>query len=370
MGWRSSWLALGLGLLLGTSSLHAEVLIGVAAPLTGPNAWVGEQTERGVGLAVADLNAEGGVLGQRAEIVLADDYCDGQQAVATANKLVAAGVAVVIGHPCSGAAIPASKVYADAGIPMISDGATNPQLTDQGGPTVFRVCGRDDRQGAMAADYLAERWGDRRIAILHDGQTYGQGLAAETRRQLNEGGRVEALFQGIDPGRTDYFPLVSALQAEEIDVAYFGGYAPEAGLILRQARSIGYDLQLVTGDGVVTEDFWLIAGPAAEGTRSTSFAEPTDRPGAKEVVAGFRAQGYEPVGNTLYTYAAVQAWAQAVAAAGTTDADALIEALRNLELDTVLGAIGFDAKGDVTGFDPFTWYVWTDGRYVPKDLTD
>ena len=145
-------LIVALAATFGTVSVgHAEILIGLAAPLTGPNAWLAEQTERGVALAVADLNAAGGVLGQQVEVVTADDYCDGEQAVAAANKLVAVGVVFVAGNPCSGAAIPASEVHAAAGILMISNAATNPVLTERGLDNVFRVVGRDDQQGTIAA---------------------------------------------------------------------------------------------------------------------------------------------------------------------------------------------------------------------------
>jgi branched-chain amino acid transport system substrate-binding protein len=164
---------------------RAEIKIGMAGPLTGPNAWLGEQTQRGVDLAVADLNSAGGVLGQQVEVVTADDYCDGEQAVAAANKLVAAGVVLVAGHQCSGAAIPASEVYAAAGILMISNAATNPMLTERGLDNIFRVVGRDDQQGTIAGNYLSDRWGDKNIAIVHDGEAYGRGLAEETKKQLN-----------------------------------------------------------------------------------------------------------------------------------------------------------------------------------------
>lgn len=163
---------------LTSASAAAEVLIGLAASLTGPMAWLGEQHERAVEIAVAEINDAGGLLGQPVEVVNADDYCDGEQAVAAAHKLVAAGVTVVVGHGCSGAAIPASRVYEAAGIVMISYAATNPKLTDQGFRHIFRMVARDTLQGEMAAAYLAEHRADRRIAILHDGEGYGRGLAA------------------------------------------------------------------------------------------------------------------------------------------------------------------------------------------------
>jgi branched-chain amino acid transport system substrate-binding protein len=164
---------------------RAEVLIGLAAPLTGPLAWLGEQHQRPVEMAVAEINAAGGLLGQPLAIVTADDFCDGEQAVAAADKLAAAGVAVVIGHGCSGAAIPASAVYEAAGMVMISHAATNPKLTAQGFHHIFRMVAQDTLQGEMAAAYLAAHHGGRPIAILHDGQGYGQGLAEMTRQELN-----------------------------------------------------------------------------------------------------------------------------------------------------------------------------------------
>jgi branched-chain amino acid transport system substrate-binding protein len=359
-------LIVALAAAFGTASLvHAEILIGMAGPLTGPNAWLGEQTERGVALAVVDLNAAGGVLGQQVEVVTADDYCDAEQAVAAANKLVAVGVVFVAGHPCSGAAIPASQVHAAAGILMISNAATNPLLTERGLDNVFRVVGRDDQQGSIAGDYLADSWGAKSIAIAHDGEAYGRGLAEETRRQLNARGVPEALFTEITPGNADYGELVAKLSAVGADVLYYGGYAPEAGLIIRQARNAGDDVQLVVGDGVSSEDFWLIAGPAGAGTLMTMWPDARHNPEAAQVVAKFRAANFEPLGGTLNGYAIIQTWAQAVEQAGTFELKPLTQTLRSTQFDTVLGTIGFDAKGDVTGYDTFAWYVWQGGEYAP-----
>ena len=340
----------------------------MAGPLTGPNAWLGEQTERGVNLAVANINEAGGILGQQVEVVTADDYCDGEQAVAAANKLVAAGVVLVAGHQCSGAAIPASKVYAAADILMISNAATNPLLTEQGFNNVFRVIGRDDQQGMIAGNYLADRWGDKNIAIVHDGEVYGRGLAEEIKKQLNVRGVREVLFTEITPDEVDYGALIAQLSAVGAHVLYYGGYAPEAALIIRQARDAGDDLQLVVGDGVSSEDFWVIAGSAGEGTLMTLFPDARVNPEAAEVVARFRAVGYEPAGGATMTgYAVIQAWADAVNEAGSLEPEAVANALRSQHFETVLGTIGFDDKGDVTGYDTFAWYVWKDGGYAPVD---
>ncbi len=360
-------LAAGALMLVGSGAARAEVVIGVAAPLTGPHAWSGEETKRGAEMAVADFNAKGGVLGQTVRLITADDACDPEQAVAVANKLVAEGVVLVVGHVCSGASIPAAKVYEAAGIPMISPASTNPALTDEGHPNVFRVIGRDDHQGVVAGNYLADRWGDEEIAILHDNQVYGEGLAARTREQLNARGVGEAMYRGFTAGERDYSDLIAAMRAEGIDVAYIGGYPTEVGLILRQARDQGYDLRLVSGDSLANDEFWLITGPAGEGTLFTFSDDPRRKPEAAPVVERFRAQGVEPEGYTLHTYAAIEAWAQAVEEAGTLDSQAVAEVLRGGKFDTVLGRIGFDEKGDITGTEPFVWYVWQDGEYVPAD---
>jgi branched-chain amino acid transport system substrate-binding protein len=342
---------------------RAEVLIGLAAPLTGPMGWAGGETERGAKLAVADLNAKGGLLGEQIEMITADDYCDGEQAVAAANKLVADGVVAVFGHQCSGAAIPASKIYAAAAVLMISNFATNPELTEQGLQNVARVVGRDDVQGKMGADLLAERWRDKAIGILHDGEAYGKGLAQETKKRLNDHGVVEVMFEAIEPLAVDYWDVVQKMRSKGVEVLYYGGYASEAALIVRQAREHGYELQLVAGDGIGQEDFGLIAGPASDGTLMTGVPDASANPTATKVL-----EGTGPGDQSAFTaYAAVQVWAQAVEIVDSFETGAVAEALRTHEFDTVLGRIGFDAKGDVTGYDTFVWYVWKDGKYVRVD---
>jgi branched-chain amino acid transport system substrate-binding protein len=343
---------------------QAEVRIGLATPLTGPMAWSGAVTEQSAEFAVADLNARGGVLGEQIEMITADDYCDGEQAVAAANKLVAAGVVAVFGHQCSGAAIPASKVYDTADMVMFAHAATNPKLTEQGFANVFRLVGRDDLQGRIAGDLLAEHWGNKPIAILHDGQAYGKGIAEETKKQLNEGGIAEAMFEAIEPGKADYWDVVQKMRAMGIEVLYYGGYQQEAALIIRQAREHGYQLQLVAGDGIGNADFGLIAGPASNGTLMSNAPQP-DTWEARDLSARFSPD--VEAGADLKPYAAVQAWAQAVEIAGTFETKAVAEALRSHEFVTVLGRIGFDAKGDVTGYRTFVWYVWKDGKYAPVE---
>jgi branched-chain amino acid transport system substrate-binding protein len=348
-------------------SARADVLIGLAGPITGKEAWYGAQMESGATQAVADLNAKGGVLGQRVELIVADDYCDPEQAVAAANKLVSDGAIFVVGHFCSGASIPASEIYAAAGVLMISPASSNPKLTELGRANVFRVMFRDDAVGIVAGNYLADHWPDKKIAILHDNTVYGRGLAEETKKQLNHRGLTEALYQSYIPGGNNYGAEVDQLQTADIGVLYVGGYPTEIALMARAARDRGYPVQVVSGISLASEDFGLIAGAGADGTLFIDNPDPRRRPEAAPVVERFRASGVEPEGYTLYAYATVQVWAQAAEKAGSLALPAMITALREHQFDTVMGPIDFDDKGDLTVQNP-VWYVWhADGTYVPLE---
>jgi branched-chain amino acid transport system substrate-binding protein len=235
MVWARILLAAGFAAFFVPLPADAEVRIGAAAPLTGPNSWGGEQNERGVTMAVAEINQAGGLLGEPIGLIVADDYCDAEQGVAAARKLIADGVVFVAGHGCSGAAIPASALYQEAGIIMISPSATNPKLTEQGFSNVFRVVDRDTEQARLAGYYLAEQWADAKIAILHDGTVYGRGLAEQTRTQLNGRGVKETQFGEIVPGQPEYIETVTALEKAGIEVLFYGGYTAEAALIASRA---------------------------------------------------------------------------------------------------------------------------------------
>jgi branched-chain amino acid transport system substrate-binding protein len=341
---------------------QAELKIATAGPMTGPYASFGDQMARGAKMAVADINAAGGVLGQQLSLAIGDDACDPKQAVAVANKFVADGVVYVAGHFCSGSSIPASKVYEEESVLQISPASTNPKLTEEGGDNVFRVCGRDDQQGIVAGNMLADEFGGKKIAILHDKTAYGKGLADETKKQLNSRGIKEAMYEAYTAQEKDYTAVVSKMKAAGIDVFYVGGYHTEAGLMIRQAREQGYGVQLVSGDALVTDEFWKITGDSGQGTLMTFSPDPRKNPDAAPVVAKFKAQNYDPEGYTLYTYGAIQAWAQAVEKAGSTDLEKVIATLRTNKFNTVLGQIGFDMKGDVTA-PGYVWYVWDKGKY-------
>jgi branched-chain amino acid transport system substrate-binding protein len=221
-------LALALIAVAAVSPARSEVLVGVASAMTGRLAWIGEQAQRGAELVVADINAAGGVLDQQVRLIAADDFCDPEQAVAAARKLIGDGVRLVVGHYCSGASIPASKVYEEAGVLQISPGSTSPILTEQGRSNVFRVIGRDDAQGVVAGNYLADKWSGKKIAILHDGTTYGTGLADETRKQLHKRGIAEALYQSYATGKPDYSVEVGALRKADITSSILAAITPRS----------------------------------------------------------------------------------------------------------------------------------------------
>ena len=348
--------------ILAAQAARADIEIATAGPITGQYATFGAQMKAGAEQAVADINAAGGVLGQKLVLTVGDDACDPKQAVAVANQMVNKGVVFMAGHFCSGSSIPASKVYEEEGILQISPASTNPALTEEGGDNVFRVCGRDDQQGQVAGAFLAETFASRKIAIVHDKTAYGKGLADETRKALNAEGMTEALYEAYTAGEKDYSALVSKLKQNKIDVLYVGGYHTEAGLMVRQMREQGMATQLVSGDALVTDEYWSITGAAGEGTLMTFSPDPRKNPAAAPVVKAFRDRGIEPEGYVLYTYGAIQAFAQAAERAGSTDLDGLIETLRTGTFDTVLGTIGFDMTGDVTA-PGYVFYEWKDGAY-------
>jgi branched-chain amino acid transport system substrate-binding protein len=345
-------------------STHAEVRIGAAGPVTGNNDWIGEQMLHGVEAAVEDLNAHG-VLGQRVVVVPGNDACDAEQGVAVARKLVADGVVFVSGHVCSGAAIPASAVYEAHDVLNIAPTASNPRLTEQGFTKVFRLVGRDDQQGEFAAGFITARWSGKRIALVHDSQAYGQGLVEQVKLALNARDVREVALESVRPGQVDFGPLLARLAEVGAEIVYYGGYPSEAGLLVRQARMEGHAFQLVSGDSLYTEQFGLLGGEAAEGVIFSSYPDARHNPEAAEAVARLRAAGFEPEGLTLYHYASVQVWAQAAEKAGTFVGGDLAAVLRRERFPTVLGLVGFDAKGDVTGVAGFAWYVWRGGTYVP-----
>jgi branched-chain amino acid transport system substrate-binding protein len=364
-GFTKSLLAASALVALTAGGAQAEIVIATAGPMTGQYAIFGDQMKRGAEMAVKDINEAGGVLGEELVLEIGDDACDPKQAVAVANQMVNAGVALVAGHFCSGSSIPASAVYNEEGILQISPASTNPQLTEQGLDNVFRVCGRDDQQGSYAADYVVDNNVGSKIAVLHDKTPYGKGLADEFKKQLNARGVEETMYEAITAGDRDFTALITKMKEAGVDLIYLGGYHTEAGLIARQASEQGIDATMMSGDALVTDEYWSITGDTGQGTLMTFSPDPRKNEAAAPVVAEFQAAGYDPEGYTLYTYAAIQVWAQAAEKAGSTDLDAVIEALHGNQFETVLGTISFDEKGDVEG-STYVMYEWADGQYAEK----
>jgi branched-chain amino acid transport system substrate-binding protein len=348
-------------LALSATAAEAQVRIATAGPMAGQYAASGAEMRAGAELAVADINAAGGVLGQPLVLEISDDGCDTRQAVSIARNLVTRGVRFVAGHFCSASSIAAAKVYAEEGVLMISPASTNPRLTEEGRWNTFRVSNRDDRQGEVAASFIARTFPGQRVAILHDGSAFGSGLADAARAGLNAAGQREALHEAFAPGERDHSALVSQLREAGIEVVHIGGYHTDAGLIVRQMRERGLGAVVIGSDALATDEFWRITGPAGEGTLLTVAPDPRERPPAAEAVARFRARNIEPKGHVLHTYAAIQVWAAAANRAGTTDPRRVAAMLASGgPWRSVLGPIGFDASGDVTVPD-YVVKTWRNG---------
>jgi branched-chain amino acid transport system substrate-binding protein len=359
------WLAaLAFGIACAGQAWAQDITIGLGGPMTGGESSFGRQMRNGAEQAVADINAAGGVLGQKLKLEIGDDACDAAQAKTVAEKFVALQVPFVAGHYCSSASIPASDIYAQGNVLQITPASTNPAFTERHLWNTFRVCGRDDQQGAVAGDYLAKNYKSKNIAVIHDNGVYGKGLVNEIKRALNRAGIKQLRYEtAYNKGDKDFAALVAGLKSNSVDIAYVGGYHQEIGLLLRQMREQGLKTVLMTGDSLADKEFASIAGPAAEGALFTFGPDPRKRASAAAIMKTFKDKNIDPEGFTLYTYAAVQVWAQAVAKAGTIDPKKVAAIIRSGRWDTVLGRLSYTANGDITILD-YEIYKWgRDGKY-------
>jgi branched-chain amino acid transport system substrate-binding protein len=348
--------------LIGMSPVRADITIGLASSFTGSNAFFGEQMKRGADQAIADINAAGGVNGLKLILQIGDDVCDPKQAVAVANNFTSHGIKYVVGHACSSASIPASKVYNEEGVMMITPVSTNPALTEAGFKNVFRTCGRDDQQGTVDGQYILDHYRGKKIAIAHDQSAWGRGLADQLKKTINAAGVEETLFEAFTPGERDYSSFVSRLKQSGIEVVFLGGYFTEVGLITRQMKEQGAKIQIIGGDALVTNQLWSVAGNAAEGLLMSFGPDARKMADAKPAIEAIRKSGFEPEGYTLYTYAAVQAIAEGIRRAGNDPVKAA-DALRQSPVKTIVGDISYDAKGDRSG-STYVLYRWHDGKYA------
>ena len=366
-------LGLAFGVCLALSSqASAQIKFGVGGPITGGNAAFGAQLKQGVEQAAEDINAAGGILGQKIVLSVGDDRADPKEGVSVANKFAGDGVKFVVGHFNSGVTIPASLVYQENGMLVITPAATNPQVTERSLWNMFRLCGRDDQQGGVAGKLISDRFKGKRVAFVHDKTTYGQGLAEETRKAMNSGGLKEILFEGVNKDDKDFNALVSKLKAANPDLVYWGGLHDTGGLILRQMRAQGLVAPMMGGDGITDDEFAAIAGPGAEGTLMTFSPDPRNNPKNREIVELFRKKrGFEPQAYTLYSYASVQIIKLAAEQAKSLDPKKVAEAMHSgKNFATVLGDVAFDRKGDVSndGYmvdgrkkDRYVLYTWKKG---------
>ena len=361
-------LVLASALLVPTAVRAAEdVRIAVAVPRTGTVATAGDQVVAGARQAAKAINGRGGVGGRRIVLDVEDDACDPKQAISVANRVIGEGITLVDGHVCSAASIAAMPAYAEAGAVMMTPASVSAKLTDtafaRGWSDIFRVYTRDDVQGELMGAYMAEHFKGQTVAFVHDKGTYGKGLADAVRAAFEAHGGTVALLEGINPGDKDYSAVVSRLKGIGARAVYYGGYPAEGGLILRQAAGQGYRPAFVTTSGFAAPEFAAIAGPAADGTVFPFPPDPSKHPAAAGVLDAFAADGVVPDGFTLFSYAAIQALAEGVRRAGTTDGAKVAAALHGgPPTDTIIGPLRFDAKGDAEGIT-YEIDVWKDGKY-------
>jgi branched-chain amino acid transport system substrate-binding protein len=344
-----------------SGAASAQIKMGVAGPITGPNAAFGAQLVNGTQQAVDDINKAGGILGQQITLEQGDDVSDPKQGVSVANKFVGDGVKFVVGHFNSGVTIPASDVYQENGVLFITPSATNPKVTDRMLWDAFRTCGRDDQQGMLWAELARDKLKGKKIAVVHDKTTYGKGLADAALDNMHKFGIKEVLYEGVNTGEKDYSAIVSKIKESGADYLMWGGLHTEGGLIIRQMRDQGMKTVMVSGDGITDNEFSQIGGPGVEGTLMSFGPDPRNNPNAKDVVAEFKAKNFDPEAYTLYSYAAVQIMKQAAEATKSLDPKKIAEYMHSGKtFHTVIGDIAYDKKGDRTSVD-YVWYTWEKG---------
>ena len=358
------FLALGLGAVASPLRAAEPIRIGVAGAHSGDLASYGLPTLNAVRLVVEEVNAKGGVLGRPIEVLAQDDVCKPEIAANVATKLVSDHVDLVVGHICSGATRAALGIYKEANKVVISPSATNPELTQSGRyPNFFRTIASDDTQARQEVDFAVKKLGLKRLAVIHDKGDYGKGLAEFAKRFVEAGPAKLVLFEGVTPGAVDYSAIVQKIKHADADGVIFGGYHPEASKIVTQMRKRGMKTTFISDDGVKDDTFIKVAGPYAEGVYASGPQDTSKNPLTKIAIESYKKEyGVEPGAFYLNAYAAIQAALNAIDKAGSTDFAALVKALRQNTVDTPLGAIRFDERGDAIGVG-FAMYVVKDGAY-------
>jgi branched-chain amino acid transport system substrate-binding protein len=342
------------------------IKLGVAGPHSGDLASYGIPTIKAAELVVKKVNAAGGVLGKKVELLVEDDVCKPEVATNTATKLISNNVDVVLGHICSGATKAAMGIYKDSKIIAMSPSATNPGLTQSGDyPNFFRTIASDDAQAKLEVDFALGVLKLKKIAVLHDKGDYGKGLAEFAKSFIEKDPRGEVvLYEGITPGAVDYSAVVSKVKRSGAEAVIFGGYHPEASKIVSQMRKKRMKTIFISDDGVKDDTFIKVAKKYAEGVYATGPTDVSSNPMAIAAnEAHKKAYGTDPGAFFLNAYAATLALLNAIEQAGSTDYDAVVKALRTKDVATPLGNIHFDERGDATGVG-FSMYQVKNGVYV------
>lgn len=354
-------LGLAVGMLASSGAQAAGTIkIAVAGPFTGPLTQYGGMVSQGVDTEIEKVNAAGGVLGKKLVAVQMDDGCEPKQAPVVANRVVNDNIHYVVGHVCSGATIAATDIYNNNGVLMISPSATSPLVTDgKHYDMIFRTIGRDDQQGPVAGKFIAEKIKPKRVAVLHDKQSYGQGIATAVDHELKKDGINVVLFEGINAGESDYSAVITKLKSLNVDFVYYGGYHPEMGLLLRQGAEQGLKARFMGPEGVGNSQIAGIAGPAVEGMLLTLPADFTKNPENAAVVKAFKDKGRDPGGAfQLTSYAAMEAIVDGIKGVGADDPVKVAAYLHSHTINTPIGKIAWNKQGDLTQFkfDVFVWH--------------
>lgn len=289
--------ACGLAMGLAFGGAQAQTIkIGVVGPTTGPVTQYGDMVREGVDTAIEVINASGGVNGAKLEAVVIDDGCEPKQGPVAANRVVNEKIGFVVGHVCSGATIAATDIYNNEGVIMITPSATAPAVTEgKDYEFIFRTIGRDDQQGPAAAKFILDKIKPGNVAVLHDKQSYGQGIATAVKNDLEKGGVKVAVFEGINAGDSDFSAVITKLKSNGVDFVYYGGYHPEMGLLMRQAAEQGVKARFMGPEGAGNPDINAIAGDAVEGMLVTLPADFTQNPDNAAIVKAFQDKKRNPM---------------------------------------------------------------------------
>ncbi len=358
-----------IALLITLLSLKQEdevIKIGVAGAHSGDLASYGLPTVKAAELVIDKINAKGGLLGKKVVLVIEDDVCKPEVAANTASKLVGEKVVAVIGHICSGATKTALGIYKDSKIVCISPSATNPPLTQSGDyPNFFRTIASDDAQAKLEVDFVLNNLKLKKIAILHDKGDYGKGFAEFAKSFLEASGKAEVvLFEGITTGAVDYSAVINKIKSSGAQAVIFGGYHPEASKIVTQMRKKKMKTLFLSEDGVKDDTFIKVAGEFAEGVYATGPKDTSQNPLAIQANKEHKDKYKEDPGAFfINAYSAALALVNAIEKAGSTEYDAIVKALRSEQVDTPLGKISFDKKGDAIGVG-FSVYQVKKGKFV------